>query len=251
MKENSCQLYPNEQVGEKVSQYALEHSLDIPNHILGHHAWANENHERSHMMISPLQTQYQIFMARALGAKRVLEIGCFIGFSAMGWSEAVGPDGHVTTLEFVPKYAKVAEETWAKNGIKNIEVIVGPAEESIKTLIKTLSAPYDLIFIDANKDGYPAYLNLILSLSQPSSTTTRLLKPNGLIIADNILRRGLVADSSDANPFASEEAMNAMGWVHGDTKFLDEFNKLMKEEDRIEALLLPLFDGLGMGRLMD
>jgi predicted O-methyltransferase YrrM len=60
----------------------------------------------------------------------VLEIGCFVGFSGMGWSHAVGVDGHVTTLEFSPKYAKVAEDAFKKNGIKNVEVIIGDARES-------------------------------------------------------------------------------------------------------------------------
>ena len=60
----------------------------------------------------------------------VLEIGTFIGFSTLGWLDAVGPDGLVTALEFSPEYAKIAEETFAKNGIKNAEVIVGDARES-------------------------------------------------------------------------------------------------------------------------
>lgn len=60
----------------------------------------------------------------------VLEIGTFVGFSGMVWSHAVGTDGHVTTLEFDPEYAAVAKAAWAKNGIKNIEVIVGDARES-------------------------------------------------------------------------------------------------------------------------
>lgn len=250
MKENTCPLYPNDQVGEKVSQYAFEHSTDLPKHILDHHAWGSENHERPHMMISPLLAQYQIFMARAVGAKRVLEIGCFIGFSAMAWSEAVGPNGHVTTLEFEPKYAKLAEETWAKNNIKNIEVIVGPAKESIPNLIETLTEPYDLIFIDADKEGYPGYLSQILALSQPSSKV-RLLKPNGLIMADNILRRGLVADCSPANPFYEEAMTRDFGWGKGDLASLDKFNTMMKEEERMETFLMPLFDGLGLGRLKD
>ena len=63
-------------------------------------------------------------------AVEVLEIGTFIGFSTMGWSEAVGPDGHVTALEFSPEYAKIAEESFERNGIKNVEVIVGDARES-------------------------------------------------------------------------------------------------------------------------
>jgi predicted O-methyltransferase YrrM len=60
----------------------------------------------------------------------VLEIGTFIGFSTMGWSDAVGPDGHVTALEFSPEYAAIAEEAFSKNGIKNVDVIVGDATES-------------------------------------------------------------------------------------------------------------------------
>lgn len=59
----------------------------------------------------------------------VLEIGCYIGFSALGWSEAVGPDGHVTTLEYSPEYAQIARDTFEKNGIKNVEVIVGDANK--------------------------------------------------------------------------------------------------------------------------
>lgn len=60
----------------------------------------------------------------------VLEIGCYVGFSAMGWSEAVGSDGHVTTLEFSPQYADIAKQNFSKNGITNVEVVVGDAKES-------------------------------------------------------------------------------------------------------------------------
>lgn len=70
MKANTCPLYPNAQVADNVSEYAYTHSTDLPNHILDHHAWGNDNHERPNMMISPLQAKFQMFMARALGAKR-------------------------------------------------------------------------------------------------------------------------------------------------------------------------------------
>jgi hypothetical protein len=71
---------------------------------------------------------------------------------------------------------------------------------SIKTLVTALKEPYDLIFIDADKTSYPTYLSLILSLSKAHSGSTRLLRKDGIILADNILRRGLIADSSAANP---------------------------------------------------
>jgi len=77
-----------------------------------------------------LQAEFLVWVAKAVGAKRVLEIGTFIGFSTMGWAHAVGSSGHVTALEYSPEYASLAEENFAKNDIKNIQVIVGDARES-------------------------------------------------------------------------------------------------------------------------
>jgi hypothetical protein len=70
MKDSLTQLYPNAQVGEKVCEYAEKHSDPLPKHLLDQHAWASENHDRANYMISPLQAQFQIFMAKTLGAKR-------------------------------------------------------------------------------------------------------------------------------------------------------------------------------------
>jgi predicted O-methyltransferase YrrM len=106
------------------------------------------------------------------------------------------------------------------------------------------------VFIDADKTSYPAYLSLILSLSSSSSSTPRLLRPGGIILADNILRRGLVADSSPANPWVAK-AKAEKTWREGDMKALDEFNKAMVGSERIETILMPMFDGLGCGRLVD
>jgi predicted O-methyltransferase YrrM len=145
----------------------------------------------------------------------VLEIGTFIGFSTMAWSTAVGPDGHVTALEFVPAYAKLAEEAWAKDGIENCEILVGDAAESMKKLATTITEPYDLIFIDADKVSYPNYLDLVLSNSKPDGSGVRFLKKGGIIIADNILRRGLIADSSDANPWTKNLDRNGGLWKAG------------------------------------
>jgi|SRR5450432_70019 len=105
-----------------------------------------------------------------------------------------------------------------------------------------------MIFIDADKTSYPTYLSLILNLSQPSTQKTRLLRPGGVIMADNILRRGLVADDSDANPWSN--AGNKT-WHEGDLQALDRFNKMMVEEERLETFLMPMFDGLGMARMKD
>ncbi|KFY04800.1 hypothetical protein O988_00513 [Pseudogymnoascus sp. VKM F-3808] len=247
MKDNGTHLYPNEQVSEKVTEYAFEHSTKLPEYITKHHAWGSDQ-AKAGFMISPLQTQFHIWYAKALGAKRILEIGCYIGYSALGFSEAVGPDGHVTTLEFDPEYAQIARGTFEKNGVKNVEVIVGDANKSIPELALAIDQPYDLVFIDADKISYPNYLSLVLSLST-SSSKVRLLRTGGTIIADNVLRRGVVADKSSANPHATTAELSS---DRGEQLVaLDRFNKDLVDNERVETFLLPLFDGLGMGRLKD
>lgn len=108
--------------------------------------------------------------------------------------------------------------------------------------------PYDLIFIDAQKSGYPDYLRDILAGSQPGSTT-RLLRPGGIIIADNVLRRALVADGSEENPNwgLQRHVKNA----EDDLTALRKFNAALANDERLEALLLPVFDGVGFARLLD
>jgi predicted O-methyltransferase YrrM len=133
----------------------------------------------------------------------------------MAWSEAVGPDGHVTALEFEPAYAKLAEEAWAADNITNTKVIVGDAGESMKKLATTITEPYDLIFIDADKESYPKYLSLILENSKDGQEGVRMLKKRGIIVADNILRRGLIADSSEANPWSKNLDRNGGLWKAG------------------------------------
>lgn len=116
---------------------------------------------------------------------------------------------------------------------------------SLQSLHARNLPPFDLVFIDADKTSYVTYLELILTLSEPESTN-RLLRAGGVIMADNVLRRGLVADASEANPCHDGE----FNLAH-DRQVLDEFNKKMKSDPRLEALLMPVFDGLGLARLVD
>jgi predicted O-methyltransferase YrrM len=184
----------------------------------------------------------------------------------MGWAEAVGPQGHVTGLEFSPEYAQIAQESFAKYGVTNAQVIIGDARESwvtsvvrnvlvdrpssIKNLATAGTEPYDLIFIDADKTSYPTYLSMILEYSQKDSTSPRLLRPGGIILADNILRRGLVANRTPANPWYAKQN-GEINWKPGDMEGLDTFNKNLVNNERLEAYLMPMFDGLGMARLID
>jgi len=111
--------------------------------------------------------------------------------------------------------------------------------------------PYDLIFIDAEKSGYPGYLQAILNGSQPGASS-RILRPGGLIVADNVLRRGIIADDSDDNPWvARQAALRSEYAVDNENQLVKQFNDEIVNSPRLTAFLLPLFDGLTIARLLD
>lgn len=109
-----------------------------------------------------------------------------------------------------------------------------------------------MIFIDAQKSGYPAYLQTILASSQPGSAT-RLLRPGGLIVADNILRCGFVADDSEDNPWREHDfgPKRPEYWKSDDIKALRRYNELVSASDRLDNWLCPLWDGVNIARLLD
>ncbi|KAJ3491486.1 hypothetical protein NLG97_g5583 [Lecanicillium saksenae] len=248
---NTNALYSNDNVANSVIDYAATHSDGLPKHVTDYHADIVANHPHREYMISNLQGQFQTFITRAVGAKRVLEIGAFVGYSAMVWANAVGKDGKVTTLEFQAEYAEAARAAFKANGIENVEVIEGDALETLAKL--SPDEPYDLIFIDAQKTGYPSYLRTILEKSQPGATSPRLLREGGLILADNVLRRGLVANDTDENPWASGAKVREKSEYEkdNDIEALREYNDTAVKSERLEAFLMPLFDGIGMSRLRD
>lgn len=127
---NTNALYSNENVTKSVIDYATTHSEALPKHITDYHAEIVANHPRREYMISNLQGQFQTFFTRTIGATRVLEIGAFVGYSAMVWANAVGKEGKVTTLEFEAQYADAARKAFKDNGIENVEVIQGDALET-------------------------------------------------------------------------------------------------------------------------
>ncbi|SES45775.1 O-methyltransferase [Actinokineospora terrae] len=137
--------------------------------------------------VAPNQGRLLNLIARVRGARRVLEIGTLGGYSTIWLARALPPDGRVVTLEFDPRHAAVAEENIAAAGLAGVvEVLVGPALETLPTL----TGPFDLVFVDADKDNNPAYFEWAMRLTAPGS----------VIIVDNVVRGGRVADPDDTSP---------------------------------------------------
>ena len=141
--------------------------------------------------VSPAQGKMLNLLARAQGARRILEIGTLGGYSAIWLARALPPDGHLITLEADTRHAEVARENLALAGLADLtEVRVGRAQETLPHLIAAGAGPFDLIFIDADKPGYPDYLRWSLDLARPGT----------VIVADNVVRDGEVADPASEDP---------------------------------------------------
>ncbi|KAI1207259.1 S-adenosyl-L-methionine-dependent methyltransferase [Annulohypoxylon truncatum] len=247
MKEGTTLLYTTETLGDRVSKYSESISVPVPQKLRDYHARIFKERDDSNYMISTFESQALIFLARMIGAKRVLEIGVYVGFSAMIWSHAVGPQGKVTGLEYDEEYSELARQAAKENGYDNIEIHTGDAAETLPKLAYP-DEPYDIVFLDANKTAYPGYLAKILEMSQPGAKQ-RLVRPGGIIAADNALRRGLVADSSSDNPWLPADFDGV--WEGSAVAAIRKYNKAAAENSRLETLMVPLWDGLNLARLVD
>jgi predicted O-methyltransferase YrrM len=136
--------------------------------------------------VAPVQGKFLHLLVRIAGAKRILEIGTLGGYSTICLARAAGEQGKVVTLEYSPQHAEVAlANLAAANVLSRVEVKVGPALESLPLVQQEASAPFDFIFIDADKRNNPAYLEWALKLSRPGS----------VIVVDNVVRDGRVLEA--------------------------------------------------------
>jgi caffeoyl-CoA O-methyltransferase len=168
------------------------------------------------MVVGALEGAFLKVMVLAVGARRVLEVGTFTGYSALAMAEALPDDGTVLTCEIDPDSAAFARRFWDKSPHgKKIEVRVGPALETLSGL----KAPYDLIFIDADKANYVNYYRRALDL----------ISPTGVILIDNVLWSGRVLNSTDPD---------------SSTVAIQELNRVVASDPRVTAVLVTLRDGV-------
>jgi predicted O-methyltransferase YrrM len=161
--------------------------------------------------VSPSQGKLLQLLARIQQAQTILEIGTLGGYSTIWLARGLRPGGRLITLELDPKHAEVARANFARAGLSGvIELRLGSALDTLPQLVAEGCGPFDLIFIDADKQGYPDYFTWALQLSRRGS----------VIIADNVVRDGAVIDASTADPL-----------VQG----VRRFNELVGCETRVSA----------------
>jgi predicted O-methyltransferase YrrM len=174
---------------------------------------ANEQGGLPPIDVTRLQGKFLDFLVRISGARRVLEIGTLGGYSTIWLARALPEGGSIVSLELDPHHAEVARANLKDVGVLNrVELIVGPALDTLPVLEKT-AAPFDLIFIDADKQSYPQYLHWALKLSRPGT----------VIVADNVVREGKVIEPDCDDP-------NVQG--------VRRFTKLLAAEPRLSATVL-------------
>lgn len=143
------------------------------------------------IQVSPSQGKLLSLWARSLGARNILEIGTLGGYSTICLARALPADGRLVTLEANPKHAEVAQANFARAGLGHlIELRLGPALDTLPQLAAEGRGPFDVIFIDADKPNIPAYFEWALKLARRGS----------LIVVDNVVRQGKVADPASSDP---------------------------------------------------
>lgn len=137
--------------------------------------------------VAPNQGKLLQLLASVVGARRILEIGTLGGYSTLWLARALPPGGRLVTLELAPAHAAVARESLAEAGVGDrVDVVVGPASESLAMLVRKRTEPFDLVFIDADKQQLALYVDLSLALARPGT----------LVVVDNVVREGAVVDAA-------------------------------------------------------
>jgi predicted O-methyltransferase YrrM len=209
---------------DRTFEYLLAHSLREPPALAALRA-ETASHPKANMQIAPEQGQFMQLLVRLMGARRAIEVGVFTGYSSLAVMLAMPPDGRLLALDVSPAYTAVARRHWQAAGVADrIELVIAPAKNTLDARIAAGEAgQYDFAFVDADKTGYLEYYERLLVL----------LRPGGLIVVDNTLWDGEVA-----NPANRDE----------DTVALREFNEALHKDPRIDLALLPVGDGLTLAR---
>jgi len=179
----------------------------------------------SMMLSAPEQGQFLALLAQLIGARKCLEVGVYTGYSTLWVALALPHDGSVLACDVSEKWTAIARRYWEEAGVaERIDLQLAPALETLDRLLAADQAgSFDFAFIDADKENYPYYYE----------RTLQLLRPGGLMLIDNTLWSGAVADTSRQDP---------------ETCAIRALNELVHADDRVQMSLLPVADGLTLAR---
>jgi predicted O-methyltransferase YrrM len=206
-------------LSEPLYQYLSSVSLREPA-ILRTLREETATHERASMQISPEQGQFMTLLVQLMGARRTLEVGVFTGYSSLAVALALPADGSILACDISEEYTSIARRYWKEAGVDStIDLRLKPALETLRELLAEGQRNlFDFAFIDADKGNYEGYFECALEL----------LRPGGLIMVDNVLWSGRVAEPENQEP---------------DTIAIRAFNKKIYADSRVAISMVPLGDG--------
>jgi caffeoyl-CoA O-methyltransferase len=206
-------------VDEQVEAYAVEHTTVLLDLFERLEAETREKTTAPQMMVGRLEGGFLAALVALTGAKRILELGTFTGYSSISMATALPDDGRIITCDVDPDATSIARRYMDESGHGDkIEIRLGPALETIETL----DGPFDLVFIDADKPNYENYYEAVLPK----------LADDGLLIADNVLWSGRVVEPD------GEES----------TQAIMAFNEHVRNDERVTAVMLTVRDGMTLIR---
>ena len=207
---------------QNIDDYIVDHSQSEPLLLkeLSKETWQKVLNPR--MLSGAFQGRVLSMISKLLKPKNILEIGTYTGYSAICLAEGLDANGTIFTIDKNEELEDLQNKYFEKSGFRNqIKQFSGNALE----IIPTIEHSFDLVFIDADKSNYPNYFHMVIDK----------MNPGGIILSDNVLWSGKVVEK--LNP--KDE----------DTKALLKYNRLLKEDERIETILLPIRDGLTISRV--
>jgi len=201
-------------VRDDIDQYATAHTTPLHEVFSALTEYTQANTKDPQMQVGPVEGRFLSLLARAIGAKRVLEIGTFTGYSSLALALGLPDDGEVITCDIDRKNTSAAKQYWARHPAgARIRLEIGRATETIKRL----DGPFDLVFIDADKENYIAYWDACVPK----------VRSGGLILVDNVLWSGRVLDPKEK----TDHAIVAL-------------NRHVVADDRVDAVMLTVRDGI-------
>jgi predicted O-methyltransferase YrrM len=201
-------------INEPVEQFAHDHTKPESDLYVSLREETYRDMNCPQMQVGRIEGRFLKMLVRLIGARRILEIGMFTGYSALMMAEALPEDGHLITCDVDPKAEAIARRYFNESPDRHkIEIRLGPALETIKTLTE----PIDMVFIDADKANYSNYYEAVFPL----------VRPGGLIVADNVLWSGRVLNPESVDDHA-----------------IVAFDKLVQSDPRVENVCLTVRDGM-------